>query len=250
MRDLYPVRGLLSSTTPEFRTRLREVSEWLGVDPTDLAAIIAFESGFNPRAVNQVSQATGLIQWIPSTARAMYSLTVAQIASLSAVEQLELVRRYFAGARGRNLDAHGLYMLVWNGSPASQDEVLGVSDAGGHSGLVYSQNKGLDLNRDGQITAGEASTIVRSIVAAAKRQPPVVDDPKAPAPATGSASLSGPPSLLRSYRVRSGDTAFELAKRATKNGSRWRELLSCNPRSRVERLLTDSDLVIPEGWTL
>lgn len=246
--QLYPVRGLLTNTTPEFRARLKEVAAWLGVDPTDLAAIIAFESGFNPQARNQTSQATGLIQWLPSTARSLYSLTVAQIASLSAVEQLDLVAKYFAGVRGRNLDAHQLYMLVWNGSPASPDTVLGIADAGGHSGAVYTQNKGLDLNHDGKITAGEASAIVRSIADAARRLPPVNDaDPKATASTTASTSPSGPQSS-RSYLVRSGDTAWELAERFAGSGSKWRELLTCNSRAVVSKFVAGSTIQLPIGW--
>lgn len=254
--QLYPTRNLLKATTPEFRARLVEVANWLGVDPTDLAAIMDFESGFNPRAVNHSSQATGLIQWMPATAANLYSLTVAQIASLSAVDQLELVRKYFAGIRGRGLDAHQLYMLVWNGSPAAPDTVLGVSDAGGHSGKVYAQNKGLDLNHDGKITAGEASAIVRSIAAAARKQPPVdlttdlSADPKAPPPATtatASPSQSGQPSS-RSYSVRAGDTPWALAARYAGDGAKWRDLLDCNPRSKIERLITGAVIQLPTTW--
>ena len=241
---LYPVRGLLQRTTAEFRAKLREVATWLGVDPTDLASIMAFESGFDPQARNQLSQATGLIQWLPSTARSLYSLTVAQIASLSAVEQLELVRRYFAAARGKGLTLHDLYMLVWHGSPAAPDAVLGVSDAPGHSGQVYAQNKPLDLNRDGVITGAEASAIVRSIADAARRLPPVVDpDPKA-----GPAASLPPQPASRSYLVRSGDTPWALAERLAGSGPKWRELLACNPRASVERLLAGSRLELPTGW--
>ena len=252
-KPLYPVRGLLTDTTPEFRRELRAVAERLTVDPTDLAAIISFESGFNPRIRNTLSGATGLIQWLPSTARSLYSLTVAQIASLSAVEQLALVEKYFAGVRGRNLDAHQLYMLVWNGSPADPDKVLGVSDAGGHSGAVYAQNKGLDANHDGKITAGEASAIVRGLAAAARRLPPLPDDddsPKAPAPTTGSASPLGPLPSSSRYQVKPGDSPFGLAARGAGDGNRWRELFSCNPRAAIDKLLAHSVIQVPEGWKL
>ena len=248
MANLHPVRGLLEKTTPEFRTRLVEVAEWLGVDPTDLAAIIAFESGFDPRATNQLSQATGLIQWMPATARSLYSLTVAQIKSLSAVEQLDLVGRYFAGVRGRALTVHDLYMLVWNGSPAAQDKVLGVADGAGHQGAVYRQNSGLDRNHDGIITAGEASSIVRGIAAEARKLPPVVDvDPKATASTTDSNSPSGP-LCLRSYTVKRGDYPWALAERFAGDGNRWKELFGCNARASIERLLANSEIQLPIGW--
>jgi len=247
---LYPVRSI-GSTTSEFRARLREVANELTVDPTDLAAIISFESGFNPRARNPTSNATGLIQWIPPTAAALYRLTVDQIASMSAVEQLNLVQRYFAGVKGRGFDLHQLYMLVWNGSPAAPEKVLGVADAPGHPGAVYRQNAALDLNKDGRITAAEASYIVRSIAAAARKLPPLEDDdPKAPA-STAASSPSGPPlssEPSRSYRVRAGDTAWILAGRLAGKNGRWKELYQCNPRSKIDKLQTGTTIELPESW--
>jgi nucleoid-associated protein YgaU len=249
MMQLYPVRGI-GITTPEFRVRLREVSDSLTVDPTDLASIIAFESGFSPRARNHLSNATGLIQWIPTTAAALYRLTIEQIANMSAVEQLDLVERYFAGIRGRGASLHDLYMLVWNGSPATPETVLGVADAAGHAGAVYRQNSALDLNHDGRITAGEASYIVRQIATQARLLPPLPDDdPKAPASTGTSASSLGPLlSPSRYYRVKPGDTAWQLAKRLADKYARWVELYHVNPRSKIDHLVAGSRIVLPEGW--
>lgn len=255
---LYPVRGLLESTTPEFRRKLCDVATWIGCDATDLAAVMAFESGFDPRARNKSSGATGLMQWMPSTASG-YGLTVDQIAQMSAVQQLELVKRYFAGWRGRVSDCHALYMVVWNGSPAPLDKTLGVRDEGGHSGAVYRMNSTLDRNGDGKITAAEASSIVRAIAAAARKLPPVTDcaptaeveAPKSTPKATATATVSGSPSASlssRCYRVATGDTAWGLAERYTGSGKRWAELLTLNPRARIERLTAGDAIQLPAGW--
>lgn len=248
MTLLYPVRGL-SQTTPEFRARLVEVASELTVDPTDLAAIMAFESGFSPRARNKLSNATGLIQWLPSTAATLYRLTVDQIAAMSAVEQLDLVKRYFAGVVGRGYDAHQLYMLVWNGSPAPRDKVLGVADAPGHQGAVYRQNSGLDQNKDGRITAEEASATVRWLAAAARKLPPMAD-PKAQASADSSQPSAPSYSLpaSRCYCVRAGDTPWLLACRFASRGGKWRELYLTNPRHAVDVLQVGCQLILPEGW--
>lgn len=248
-RVLYPVRDI-GKTTPEFRSKLRDVGESLAVAPTDLAAIISFESGFNPKARNGKSNATGLIQWLNSTALGLYGFGVERIATMSAVEQLDLVERYFAGIRGKGTDLHGLYMLVWNGSPAPMDKVLGVADAAGHSGAVYRQNKALDRNNDGKITAEEASSIVRSIASAARRLPPLDDDdPKAPASVTTLDPSSGPLlSPTRYYRVIPGDTPWMLATRLAGKGGRWRELYAWNPRSEIDLLIAGRRIILPEGW--
>lgn len=243
---LYPVAGL-ERTTSEFRSTLVDVAQRLGIDPTDLAAIIAFESAFNPQARNVKSGATGLIQWLPSTAIDLYRLTTAQIAAMSAVQQLELVRRYFAGHVRPQASLHDLYMLVWAGHPASMSEVLGVGGAPGHSGQVYDRNSVLDSNRDGRITGAEASAHVRAIAAEARRKPPWHIDPKAETPTESGGSSGGSPSGGR-YRIVIGDCPWAMASRLAGSGSRWRELYACNPRSTVDGFRAGDWLNIPNGW--
>jgi hypothetical protein len=64
-------------------------------DPMWLAVVINFESnGFNPGAVNPTSGASGLIQFMPKTAEEL-GTTVQKIRKMSAIEQMQLVQRYY-----------------------------------------------------------------------------------------------------------------------------------------------------------
>ena len=62
-------------------------------DPRWLATVINFESRFDPTARNS-SGATGLLQFMPETARGLSTTTTA-ISRMSAMEQMNYVERYY-----------------------------------------------------------------------------------------------------------------------------------------------------------
>ncbi len=148
---------------PDFNKKLEKMCKELGVNTKDMIAVMKLESGVDPSRVNKTSGATGLIQFMPKTAAAL-GTTTAELAKMSAVEQLDYVYKYFkmVGLRpGSNLQ--DLYMAVF--MPAAMgkgpDHVLGQRGASGFSGKVYDQNSGLDKNKDGIITVADASQTVQ-----------------------------------------------------------------------------------------
>ncbi len=52
----------------EFKEKVLEISDKLQMDPDDLMAVMAFESGFDPALVHKKTKATGLIQLMPTNA--------------------------------------------------------------------------------------------------------------------------------------------------------------------------------------
>ena len=88
------------------------VAERLGAPPFVLANLIQFESGWNPRAVNPTSGASGLIQFMPSTAKRL-GTTVEAIRRLDAAGQLPLVERYLAPFKGRLGSQQAVAMAVF-----------------------------------------------------------------------------------------------------------------------------------------
>ena len=101
----------------------------LGVPADDLMACMAWETGrtFNPAVRNMAgSGATGLIQFMPSTARALGTTTDA-LAAMSAERQLDYVEAYFQPYRGRLRDLGDLYMaILWPrgiGQPVGEGEI-------------------------------------------------------------------------------------------------------------------------------
>jgi hypothetical protein len=86
----------------------------LGVpDPGWLANLINFESGrtFDPSTVNHIG-ATGLIQFIPSTAKSLGTTTEA-LAKMTPKEQMVYVEKYLLPYRGKMNNPTDLYMAVF-----------------------------------------------------------------------------------------------------------------------------------------
>ncbi len=132
----------------------------LGIDPNYLMAVMHFETGgtFSPSIRNGAgSGATGLIQFLPSTARGL-GTTTAELAQMSAVDQLDYVEAYLRPYANRMTNVEDAYMAVFQPAAIGQpsDHVLFSRGS-----LAYSQNAGLDINGDGHITKGEAASIVR-----------------------------------------------------------------------------------------
>lgn len=147
---------------PDFNSKLAKVAGELGVKKEHLIAIMKQESGVNPRAVNPMSGATGLIQFMPDTARRL-GTSVDELRKMDGVGQLDYVYKYFkmVGVKP-GMDLGDLYMAVFMpahiGKP--DDTVLGLDGASGFSGKVYAQNKGLDRNKDGAITVADVKSSV------------------------------------------------------------------------------------------
>lgn len=147
---------------PEFRAKVREIAQRQNLDPNWYMAVMAFETGntFSPSVKNaKGSGATGLIQFMPTTARDMGTSTQA-LANMSRTEQLDWVEKYFQphAARIRSID--DMYMAVfWPAAIGkSGDYVLIDRDT---NPVAYNQNSNLDINRDGKITKNEAASRVR-----------------------------------------------------------------------------------------
>ena len=146
---------------PDFKKKLEKVAGALGVNSHDLLAIMKQESGVNPAAQNKTSGATGLIQFMPDTARRL-GTTTDDLVKMDGVQQLDYVYKYFKMTGVGNGTLGDLYMAVFMpkyiGYP--DHHVLGASGVPGFSGKVYAQNKGLDRNRDGAITIADVKNSV------------------------------------------------------------------------------------------
>lgn len=163
----------LRSTSGSFRSALAEMALSLGLDPSYIAAVMAIETGrtFSPSIQNPFTQATGLIQFMPATARAM-GTTVDDLKRMSAVGQLEYVKRFFRPHVGRIRPGvpGDYYLAVFYPAYIGRDPGT-VIFAAGDTG--YAQNSGLDRNGDGLITVGDVTGTVDGVVARAQQLPPL-----------------------------------------------------------------------------
>ncbi|MFZ2403543.1 MAG: hypothetical protein WAW41_00285 [Methylobacter sp.] len=142
-----------------FRSKICKIAEGLGCNPDFLMAAMAFETGetFSPNIVNNVSGATGLIQFMPSTAVSLGTTTTA-LANMSAEDQLDFVAEYFANQKGKLHTLEDVYMaILWPAAVGKDNNHVLFTDPA----KAYTQNKGLDWNLDGQVTKAEAAAKVR-----------------------------------------------------------------------------------------
>ena len=140
-----------ADVTEKFLAKVLTISAKLNVKPDNLMAVMAFESGLNHKAVNSNSNATGLIQFLPSTAKNL-GTTVSKLKKMSAVKQLNYVYKYLSQQTG--LKTLGdLYMaILWpKGVGKKNSYVLWKKGT-----QEYSHNSKLDVNNDGKVTKGEA----------------------------------------------------------------------------------------------
>lgn len=142
-----------------FRVKVREIADRLGFDPNWLMAVMAFETGrtFSPSQPNNAGGgAIGLIQFIPSTAKGLGTST-AKLARMTAVEQLDYVEKYFQPYKSRVHNLGDCYMAVLWPAGIGQSDSWVMWTIGQRE---YNANAGLDTNRNGSITRGEAVTRV------------------------------------------------------------------------------------------
>ena len=148
---------------PDFNKKLQKIADALGVKAADLLAIMKFESGVDPSKFNAAgSKAVGLIQFMPDTAAGLGTST-AELARMSAVEQLDYVYKYYKQYVRPGATRGDIYLATFFPAATQQhdDYVIGKKGAPGLSGKRYSQNTGLDINRNGLITAGDVRNAIR-----------------------------------------------------------------------------------------
>ncbi|WP_440222716.1 LysM peptidoglycan-binding domain-containing protein [Dokdonella sp. MW10] len=225
------------NVTPEFIAGVEAMASRLGTKPEYIMATMSFETGgtFSPSVKNPTSSATGLIQFLDSTAKGLGTST-SQLSQMSSVEQLKYVEKYFQPFTGRLGTLEAVYTSVLSGSP-KPDANTTLFSAGSKA---YEANKGLDLNRDGRITAGEATSKVRDRISGEISDSPA---PK-PQPGGGADTPSTQPSR-GDYTVKRGDTLSAIAQQ---HGVSLSSLIAANPQISNPNLIHAGQQVhLPSG---
>ena len=155
----------INNVSQEFKDKVVQIATDLGTNPNFLMAVMSFESGgtFSPSVKNSLSGAVGLIQFMPPTAKGLGTSSQA-LAQMTAEDQLDFVAKHFKRFKGRLKTLEDTYMAVLFPAAVGKgsDHVLFTKPS-----KQYKQNSGLDINKDGQITVGEATDKVRARLGAA-----------------------------------------------------------------------------------
>lgn len=155
--------------TKECGPKIKEIAKNLNCNAEDLLGLIYVESGGNSKAVNRDTNATGLIQFMPSTAKWLGTSTK-ELLKMSPQKQLDYVENYLkvmkksAGFKeNEKLDAGKLYGLVFMPGRVKN----GVLCKKGT--IEYKQNRGLDVNGDGVINVADLYAKVKQYGSSAKK---------------------------------------------------------------------------------
>ena len=148
-----------------FVKEVERVSSKYGFSSGALIGLMQSESGVNPQARNNNGGATGLIQFMPATARALGTSTDA-LYRMNRAQQMRYVDAFFSpyasGLRGAS--AGKLYAYVFlPGRAGRQSGVLTENPEN-----YYTHNRGLDMNRDGRITISDLDRRIAGKIQEAK----------------------------------------------------------------------------------
>ena len=147
----------------EFCSKLQTICDKLHISPEWLLAVMYVESRINPYAVNKYSGATGLIQFMPATAKSL-GTTTAELLKLTAVDQLDYVYLYLKPYANKMHSLIDVYFAIFFpaaiGKPS--DYVLQTSKLS--ASLIASQNPAYDINSDGEITVAEVESKIYKIL--------------------------------------------------------------------------------------
>ncbi len=103
-----------------FAQKVVNLANELGTDPNYLMAAMDVESSLNEKAVNTITGATGLIQFMPSTANALGTST-AELKNMSNLQQLDFVRLYFLPFKGKLHNLSDVYLSIFYPVAAGKD---------------------------------------------------------------------------------------------------------------------------------
>ena len=137
----------------------------LGIKPEWLMICMAIESAktFTPNIVNHDTGATGLIQFMPSTAHDL-GTSCEELARMSTVEQLDYVYKYFKPWTGRMKSFTDVYLVIFFPAAVGKpdDYPLGLNPD--MQARIARVNPGYDINRDNVIQKKEIKEMVTRFI--------------------------------------------------------------------------------------
>jgi len=149
----------IKSNKIDFINKVKLICQKLLIQPDWLMLVMYAESGLNPQAVNANGGATGLIQFMPSTAKGL-GTTTKELYNMTNVQQLDYVFKYFAPYAGRIKNVHDLYLVTFFPVALGKPETYIMQTKSLTPAIIAKANPGIDLNKDLQITVREFKAYV------------------------------------------------------------------------------------------
>lgn len=144
----------ITENKEEFINKIITISNELKINPNWLMFVMWFESRLNSKEVNKISGATGLIQFMPSTAKSL-GTTTDVLLSMNNIQQLDYVLAYLRPYKGKMNNFVDVYLAVFYPTAIGDYNYIIKKD------IIAKQNKIFDINNDLDISVKEIETILR-----------------------------------------------------------------------------------------
>lgn len=138
----------------DFIEKVKEIAQHLGFAPEWLMQIFMNESSMNHRAVNPITKATGLIQFMPTTAASL-GTSIEALKAMTNVQQLFYVQKYLEPYRGKINSYQDLYFAVFFPVAIGKPDNWILQTSSLSASKIAQQNAAYDLDRDGILTVAE-----------------------------------------------------------------------------------------------
>lgn len=177
-----PTKDNVATTSNAERELVLAEGEKRGYPADELDAVIQVESGWNPAARNPVTDASGLIQFMPFTLKALgWTEGTAEFRKLTSAEQAPWVGKYFDDVADRWKYPGDTYLVVAAKGYVGRADSTVVYAKGSKA---WEQNKGWRPADGGDITAGSIRAVILGKIG--KTPPLVTSRPTTPAPVQSS----------------------------------------------------------------
>ncbi len=153
----------VNSNRAEFEKKVISVSNKLGIDPNWLMAVMYIESSLDHTKVNSSSGATGLIQFLPSTALSLGTSTN-ELKAMSNIDQMDYVYKYLRQYKSKMNSFVDVYFAVFFPAAIGKYSDYILQSYGLSAEFVASQNSGYDENQDNQLTFREVESKILLLV--------------------------------------------------------------------------------------
>ncbi len=139
-----------------FVSKVQSISQSLSINPDWLMAVMDLETGgtFNPAIRNATTGATGLIQFLPSTAASL-GTSVGDLANMTNVDQLDYVYKYMHQYKQYLTDYISVYLAVFFPAALGKDDNYVIQTSSTSADTIARENPLFDINKDAQIKIAE-----------------------------------------------------------------------------------------------
>lgn len=167
------------ATRAAFEAKVIAISNFLGTEPNYLMQIFYAESKVNPQAQNIQGGrliAAGLLQW--TKASGMVGAPAAAL-KLTALQQLDEVKKYFTPYRGRLNSYYDVYLATFFPAAVNKPDTYVLQTKNLSAALIAKQNPAVNIIKDNKITVAEfkeyvyksVPTLAKKIIFAIKENP-------------------------------------------------------------------------------